>query len=489
MSGSFATIKMGADQRLQPGDGLVVYKDRERVGRIVLAKVGARESLAQVVEQSTPIESGFGVSEFTVATQVVAFKSPAVALGEIIAVAVVLGAFAALWALKKRSVFELVGNPLRRAVASANGPIRLTLLGILSLPVSWFVASFLASLIPYVAHLANSLFGGDLDASVPSIRAALQSAQPVLMGACIVVYLAVLATTKESPQVVLWRKIRFRGGPLKWVPDGVPRDVVTWLLHLLIAYAFAYSLFQFLGADVRDALAAGWPGSGLAVQGNIESPAELLRTAFTALGYMATHAPHFGSVELVFITIRDLLFTVTIMGCLVGYGHSVLGFLWGKQIRNLDFTLPGWITNAICYGPLLGLVVAGMTPPIVGKDPIFASGPLYYFGLCAELALNVVYTLTIWNLGTMFGVMTDKGVRTTGFYSVVRHPSYTTEALMFVVLFLKGLTGGGQWLAAAMFLVIYWLRSEREDDFMGSSNPDYSPYRKATPYKFIPGIY
>src|SRR3569832_1684825 len=110
-----------------------------------------------------------------------------------------------------------------------------------------------------------------------------------------------------------------------------------------------------------------------------------------------------------------------------------------------------------------------MTAQIVGKDPIFASGPLFYFGLCAELALNFVYTLTIWNLGTMFGVMTDKGVRTTGFYSVVRHPSYTTEALMFVVVFLKGLTGGGQWLAAAMFFVIYWLRSEREDDFMGSS--------------------
>jgi len=89
----------------------------------------------------------------------------------------------------------------------------------------------------------------------------------------------------------------------------------------------------------------------------------------------------------------------------------------------------------------------------------------------------------------MFGVMTDKGVRESGFYSVVRHPSYTLEALMFLILELKGLSGLNQWLVASLFVFIYYLRSEREDNFMSNSNPAYLDYKAKTTFKFLPGLY
>jgi protein-S-isoprenylcysteine O-methyltransferase Ste14 len=89
----------------------------------------------------------------------------------------------------------------------------------------------------------------------------------------------------------------------------------------------------------------------------------------------------------------------------------------------------------------------------------------------------------------MFGVMTDKGVRTTGFYSVVRHPSYTLEALMFLVMVLRDLNTASNWLAALLLYgFLYWIRSERDENFMSHSNPRYATYQQEVPWKYIPGL-
>ncbi len=128
-------------------------------------------------------------------------------------------------------------------------------------------------------------------------------------------------------------------------------------------------------------------------------------------------------------------------------------------------------------------------PSYFGNDPIFSGGFLSYANLILGFTLNLLYTLSIFNLGTMFGVMTDKGVRRTGFYAVVRHPSYTLEAMMFVVMEMKGLTSVVEWCSVMVFLVLYYCRSEREDHFMSLSNPEYLEYKKQVPWKFLPYIY
>ncbi|MCX5657955.1 MAG: hypothetical protein NTZ48_07065 [Candidatus Omnitrophica bacterium] len=198
---------------------------------------------------------------------------------------------------------------------------------------------------------------------------------------------------------------------------------------------------------------------------------------------------YLGLGEKLFMFIRYLLWSVTIIGCILGYAHTIFSYLWNKKIRNLDFTIAGWFTNAICYGPLLGFIIWQMVPPLTGSSPIITEGPLHHMVLITELFLNLIYTLSIWNLGIMFGVMTDKGVRKNGFYGTIRHPSYTLESLMFVMIFLKGLSTFPQWCAVSMFIFTYYIRSEREDKFMSESNPDYREYKKAVPFKFIPGFY
>jgi protein-S-isoprenylcysteine O-methyltransferase Ste14 len=75
-----------------------------------------------------------------------------------------------------------------------------------------------------------------------------------------------------------------------------------------------------------------------------------------------------------------------------------------------------------------------------------------------------------------------------GFYSMVRHPSYTLEAFMLIMVYARMLQTGLAWLGVFVLCVLYWLRSEREDVFMTGSNPEYARYKKLVPYKYIRGL-
>lgn len=131
-------------------------------------------------------------------------------------------------------------------------------------------------------------------------------------------------------------------------------------------------LLGFIQANLRAALDVAWPSSGIVLSGALSfyNPSlvlELVRGILAAAGHMLTHAPQFSSLESVHVTVRYVLWTLTVLGCLVGYCYSIFGYLWGQQIRNLDFTVVGWITNAVCYWPLLGVAFWQMIPPLAGQ--------------------------------------------------------------------------------------------------------------------------
>ncbi len=541
-SGRGVTVNLGSNLDFKSGDSLNVYQGQLAVGRLVLTRVGPDSSEADVVQTVIPITPGLGVSEWQVPTQILVFRNSTLDVLEPASLLLLIAVYSLAWLRLKRSPLVWLGESVRSALArvfpgqeppKATGATskerRLAALrtssapttpsvstlaahAILGIPVVWFGVRFTVAMIVFCLERV-------VDVLAPGSAADLESAGRFVYENLVWFYLAgglaylfVLFKTRTSPVLVFWRRIGFKGGPLKTMPAGPSRDWTIWLLHLIIAYAFAYSLFSFIQGNFKDALKVAWPGSGIELTGafDFKTPSAIpdyFASLFMATAYMLTHAPRFADTEAAFTLIRDLVFNLTIFGCILGYGHSILGYLWGKRIRNLDFTVTGWITNAICYGPLLGFVIqavalqmqrdvsfgrlAPLTPtPWLGPSPQFGSGFMANATLSVELLLNVLYMLSIFNLGKMFGVMTDKGVRTSGFYSVVRHPSYTLEAFMFAALWLSGITSWYQWMAIAIiFFLTYWIRSEREDDFMGASNSDYERYRSATPYKFIPGLY
>lgn len=388
------------------------------------------------------------LGEYSYRTQATSFDNKILAVIEIVLPLAIVLLYFIFLTLYKESPFLWLSHKFRkparhclRLQSLAGGGLTLWVFWIsnilLTIPFVWFITKMPMYFVGYF------IFHKSPDPILPVMY--------LIVGMLSYGYLFI---KQKSPILAFWKFISYKGiGKIKTVTWK--RGVVMWALHLIIAYVFAATLLGFLRGDLAAARAIGWP------------------------------AP---SLEAFFEMAKYYIWAFTIVGCLIGYGYSLIGVLWGKYIRNLDFTITGWLTNGFCY-PLFGVIIWQMIPSFTGLDPIITDGPLQLLMLFMGLVLNLLYMFTIWNLGTMFGVMTDKGVRTWGFYSTVRHPSYTLEVLMFFVTELVGLTLGIHWLVITMYFFIYFLRSEREDNFMLYSNPDFEPYTKATPYKFIPGIY
>ncbi len=466
VEGSRIKVSVGSRLGFHAGDILCLYKDRKVVGRIQLQDIQENESWSNLIKiQEGYSAKNLSVSEYTVATQVVILPNPFIFLFELLILIFAIGLYSYFFIVRHKSPMLLLGNWLRsQGKEGCIQRFHFFMEIIFGIPFIWFIVNFFPRCFEYLAniivHWSNAIFHWSIH--LPEISFPLYKHKVglyILLGG---LYLGLLIWKNMSPIRWFWHLLEFKQRNPK-VFKGVWRDVLLWSLHLIIFYAFGRTLLVFLEGNLKAAAGIIWPGG------------------------LSGHALSFREV---FSVLRYVLWSITIVGCLIGYGYSVFGYLWGKRIRNLDFTFMGWATNAVCYSPLLGGVIWQMTPSLTGLEPIFTQGPLSDLTLIAEAFLNILYTLSIWNLGTMFGVMTDKGVRTTGFYSVVRHPSYTLEAFMFIMMYINGFSTPMQWLGMCnIFLATYYIRSMREDQFMSASNPEYRVYQQKTPYKFIPGIY
>ena len=473
----------------------MLFREREPVGRIRLTHIGDQSSSGVILSGPSGKRVGLTASEYTVATQVVVYRGGILSTLEVVAIiAAVLGYAWSYWR-NRGSPLIILGGWCRAQFGHIfeNRMIRWVLILLTIVPFVWFLGGLLPGVVAVLIEKAAAKLPGTPLASFapttwPWIKAHLWGVY--LIGA--IVSLGWLLRQKRSPVIAFWDSLAWGPQFYSRLPD-FSRNLVIWSLHLAIAYAFASTLFDFLAGNLKAMLANGWPNAEFEFSGSPDMlhPAAAMAWAESLVRlvvFLATHTPKPSSTGAAFDAVKFGLWSITVIGCILGYGHSVLGPLWGKHIRNLDFTIVGWITNAFCY-PLLGLAVWRLVPSFVGLDPIVTEGPLFYLVLALGLACNVFYTLSIWNLGTLFGVMTDKGVRTTGYYATVRHPGYTLEFCMFILIELIGFTGVTQWFGIAIYPLIYWLRSEREDVFMAGSNPDYVKYQSATPYKFVPGFY
>ena len=441
-------IPFGSAAGIGTDQFFTIFRDRTNVGVARIEKVEADRSFISISATIGSLD-GLIVSQFTFATQAAVYDDPLLSGIEYAAIVLVLAAYALLYVRFRRSPFILIGERVR-ALSVPRTPLRWIVHVLAGVPFVWFMAKMPLYL---GAYLFSYMYLHLFTKTVYLIPFA-DSVMPYMYGLMALLYYGYLLWKRRSPVIAFWHLISYKGrSSVKTV--SFTRGLVMWTLHLIIVYFFASTLIGFFFADINAALVIGFP------------------------------AP---SIEASFEQWKYIIWALTVVGVLLGYGYSLVSILWGSYIRNLDFTVTGWLTNAFCY-PLLGVVIWQMIPSFTGVDPIIVGGPLQSLMLILGLLLNILYMLSIWNLGILFDLMADKGVRTSGFYSVIRHPNYTLEVSMFFVTELIGLSAGIQWLAIGMYFFLYWIRSEREDNFMGYSNPAYEPYRAATPYKFIPGIY
>lgn len=449
-----ARVSLGSEHRLVEGIALTIFRDRKSVGEAIVTQVGPTSSAIEIPASiGLPAQAGNAAgliaSEYSFATQAAIAVNPLLHLIESGVIALLLAIYALTYLRAKRSPFVVLGGAVRKIPFPRS--LGFWLINIIAgIPFIWFLGTMSLYLIAHVTSFIAQNFLGQSIYLYPAMNALLPYAYVLLA----LIYFAHLGVRRYSPILAFWRFISYKGHSTVGTVSFA-RGLWLWALHLVIVYAFASTLWSFLMGNLGAAASIGFPGRTL---------------------------------EATFEYLKLLLWSLTIVGVLIGYGYSVVSILWGKYIRNLDFTIVGWLTNGFCY-PLFGVVIWQMTPSFVGLDPIVTGGPLLYLMLFLGLFFNVLYTLSIFNLGVLFDLMTDKGVRTSGFYSVIRHPNYTLEACMFFATELVALSSGMHWLGILMFFFLYWIRSEREDNFMAYSNPEYREYQKKTPYKFIPGIY
>lgn len=448
------TLDVGSELGLEPGRNLGVYDGRRWLGDVRLTEVGRGRSTAHVAFRPDRPITGLPVTEFTFMTQVVVRREPAWLLA--IEAALGLGPAVAWLAVRVRtgaSPLGRLGDAIRaRTTAGVRRALRAAVEApVAGLLVGWFAPSALALLVEratVVAHDAGWL-AAPLDPwpwYAPAKDVVFVAAAALAGGVALATDASALAA---GARWIGWDRSLVARVPERWLP------AVNWTLHLFVAWAFAWTLTGFLRAnlaEIAEVLGGSWGLGG------------------------AFHVAKLG------------LWSATIVGCLLGYGHTVLGPLFGKHVRRLDFTVAGWVTNAASY-PLLGYAMARLVGGRVGLDPAVVGGLAEPAVLGLGLLTNLLYTLSIWNMGTRFGVMTDKGLVRHGFYGVVRHPSYTLESLMFLMLEAPGYSTWREWVAGLSIAWLYWLRSEREDAFLAAANPDHAAYRAQVPWKYVPGLW
>ncbi|MBN1612052.1 MAG: hypothetical protein JW940_35805 [Polyangiaceae bacterium] len=528
-------LDLGKTPTFVPGDVLNVFEGYQVVGKIRLErKVEGQPLVGRLLEYNDRgrelLDSGpdaflgLTVSEYTVQSTLLLFSQDrsvmALEIGVLASVLLLEVLLFARWRLGLIAVLgrAVVGSFRRLRQGTRSGLGHALGLG-LAFPLSWFTGRFI------VAWIRNNPLLGAWGRALPD------SAWWLLSGSMLLGWMVLWAVRREHLALWAWRRMDFV--PRRWLPRlarvagslvlGLYRwqrtparrykllanqvgtwpsrlagstpayRLVAWTLHLFVFWAFAHALTGFMAADVNVALGFLIPDdSALKLPGmvvtNPNSIVRWLRATASNLGVLWHTGPAAVTFEQATAIIRFLIYAAAIAGCMIGYVHSVLkAFSW-TSIRNVDFTPLGWLTAAMCYSPLLGYVVWTVIPFPLSQVPAITQGPLFYAMLVVELLLNIFYTMSLYNMFTKFGVLVDKGMVDSGFYSMVRHPSYTLEAFMLIMVYARMLQTGLPWLGVLVLCALYWLRSEREDAFMSGSNPEYARYKELVPHKYIRGL-
>ncbi|HEX9718135.1 MAG TPA: hypothetical protein VGA59_00260 [Ramlibacter sp.] len=495
------SLNVGQRVGVKAGDTWNIFDGRDNIGKIVIRTVHEFESVAQLVQplsnNSTLV--GLQVSPYILATQVIVFDNLFI---RILQITVLFTAFTLwVWSMFSETpanIWFSLCQVLRDKISAAPTAVRFRFLVIIGVPICYGIGALVWNILCHINWYIHTAW---LNQSIEHYPAWGTTWMQILVAAA---WYAVLFGMLRSPMSYLVERLRYKPLNFSWFPLGA-KPYLIWLLHLFVYYAFTNTLGQYAVANMQVMVNHAWPDFRAAEEpvissvflpwmdlfsANYSSSKHLVDRFYELLVHMSTHAPVIADPVIGFLLLRLSMWTLTICVILCLYTYTVICILWTRSaVRNIDFTFAGWVTAAVCYGPLLGDPLHQTIPSAHGLDPTYITDVWMWFVLVVESLLNLLYMLSIFNLGLMFGMLVDKGVRTQGFYAVIRHPNYTLEALMFVVLGLMALSGPLQWIAISVIFIKYWLRSEREDQFMSGSNRDYLTYKTQTPWKFIPGLY
>lgn len=121
----------------------------------------------------------------------------------------------------------------------------------------------------------------------------------------------------------------------------------------------------------------------------------------------------------------------------------------------------------------------------IGARPVFPTlVPTAYVVMVAAAFLAAIAVV---NLGCSFGIVpANRGIKTKGLYTVVRHPIYSLYILHDVSWVLTCFSAHNL-LIFVLYCLLTYNRARREERVL-RQDPEYQEYASKTRYMFLPGI-
>lgn len=187
----------------------------------------------------------------------------------------------------------------------------------------------------------------------------------------------------------------------------------------------------------------------------------------------------------------NLLALVSIAVCWCAFAATWLVAESHNLGRAPEERTRSWFGTAVTPALIIVVVVNLAVPGAEWRSLTFYAPLVRVLGLVILLAATA---FTIWArlvLGTMWSgapaVKQEHQLRTSGPYSVTRHPIYTGMLGMLLGCLL--VTGGGRWIVPfPVFLVLLEIKLHIEERLMQAEFPDdYPRYRQRVP-QLVPGL-
>lgn len=175
---------------------------------------------------------------------------------------------------------------------------------------------------------------------------------------------------------------------------------------------------------------------------------------------------------------------------LYAFGYAFESSRLKNRVKSVDPTVLGWVVALCCYPPFNGFVntyVSWFTT----DDPEFSSELLTGGIRMAVLGLFLIYFWGALSLGAKCSNLTNRGIVTTGAFSLVRHPAYAAKNLAWWLGLLPALSNQAVVIPALLSMgfwsFLYYLRAITEERHL-MADPDYQEYCRKVRYRFLPGV-
>lgn len=183
-----------------------------------------------------------------------------------------------------------------------------------------------------------------------------------------------------------------------------------------------------------------------------------------------------------YIHINDFLATHRPSSLIIAAAETTAGcmFMLRFTARAVSEHFSDWVIAFVATVSGTFLRPAG-TFAVHGALGLWQGEALMIIGACIECA-------GLLSLNTSYGIVPAlRTIKTSGMYSFVRHPIYTSYFILAVGYFVSN-PSLGNLLVSLLAVVLLTIRLRREERFL-KTYPEYIEYQKQTPWKLIPFLY